>query len=316
MLDWVIKRVNAIGAQEGQGHAFRFLNQSQDPYKWTDKVPKDDPDFQGLLDNEEEEVIYPDISDELPGVELDEDKGAYQTVTNKPEDKLRDMAAVALNNMGINPNARLRAARQIAKDARERDGARGPAIVEADDNEIVNEITFDLPDAGLLAADQGTQLADNRDDTINIPIVPDDKGVGHCYPTQTRRSVVGNQPYDTYAPRMAFLQLGTTQAHRSVLEATRLPCMSKEEQMMATTLSTDLLKDTIDDTIHRNDLKMITTSEDEIKVWGYLMTQYNLMPGLKKFGTQGKTAAMKELTQLHVMDTWTAMDPAKLSIEE
>jgi hypothetical protein len=40
------------------------------------------------------------------------------------------------------------------------------------------------------------------------------------------------------------------------------------------------------------------------------------MPGLKKFGTQGKTAAIKELMQLHVMGTWTAMDPAKLSREE
>jgi hypothetical protein len=61
---------------------------------------------------------------------------------------------------------------------------------------------------------------------------------------------------------------------------------------------------------------MTTMSEDEIKVWGYLMTQYNIMPGLKKFGTRGKTAAIKELTQLHVLDTWTAMDPAKLSKEE
>jgi hypothetical protein len=125
---------------------------------------------------------------------------------------------------------------QIAEDARERAGARGLAIVEADDNEIVYEITFDLPDAGLPAADsKGAQLADNRDDTINIPIVPDNKGVRQHYPTQTHRSAVGNQPYDTYAPRMAFLKLGMTQAHRSVLEATHLLCMSKEEQMMAMT---------------------------------------------------------------------------------
>ena len=54
-------------------------------------------------------------------------------------------------------------------------------------------------------------------------------------------------------------------------------------------------------------------SEDEMKVWGCLMTQYNLKPGLRKFGEKGATAAMDELTQLHVMDTWTAMDPSKLS---
>ncbi len=60
--------------------------------------------------------------------------------------------------------------------------------------------------------------------------------------------------------------------------------MSKEEQMMVTTSSANLLKDTIDDTIHWNDPKMTMMSEDKIKVWGYLMTQYNLMPGLKKYG--------------------------------
>jgi hypothetical protein len=52
---------------------------------------------------------------------------------------------------------------------------------------------------------------------------------------------------------------------------------------------------------------MITTSEDELKVWGYIMTQYNLKPGLRKFGSKGQMVAVKELTQLHVMDTWTLM---------
>jgi hypothetical protein len=46
------------------------------------------------------------------------------------------------------------------------------------------------------------------------------------------------------------------------------------------------------------------------------MTQYNLKPGLKKLGKCGKTAAIKELMQLHVMDMWTAMDPTKLSREQ
>ncbi len=52
------------------------------------------------------------------------------------------MAATALNNAGIDPQDRLRAARVAA-------GRTGPTLVEAKDNEIVYEITFDLPDAGL-----------------------------------------------------------------------------------------------------------------------------------------------------------------------
>ncbi len=67
----------------------------------------------------------------------------------------------------------------------------------------------------------------------------------------------------------------------------------------------------VDDTVYQVDPEVHTTSEDEIAVWGYLMTQYNLKPGLRKFGEQGETAAISELTQLHVMDTWTVMDPTK-----
>jgi hypothetical protein len=46
------------------------------------------------------------------------------------------------------------------------------------------------------------------------------------------------------------------------------------------------------------------------------MTQYSLKPGLQKFGQRGADAAGKKLMQLHVMDTWTAMDPMKLTREE
>jgi hypothetical protein len=72
----------------------------------------------------------------------------------------------------------------------------------------------------------------------------------------------------------------------------------------------------IDDTKHTIDPELVTESEDKTKVWGYLMTQYNLKPGLRKFGEKGATAVMDELTQLNVMDTWTAMDPSKLSRED
>ncbi len=73
MPDRMIKRVNAISAQEGQGREFWFLNQRCELYEWTDEVPKDDPKFQGLL-NKKEGTVYPDISAKLPGVELEEEE--------------------------------------------------------------------------------------------------------------------------------------------------------------------------------------------------------------------------------------------------
>ncbi len=68
-------------------------------------------------------------------------------------------------------------------------------------------------------------------------------------------------------------------------------------------MSTIHLKPKVDKTIHRIDAELITKLEDEMKVWVYLMTQYNLKPGMRKFRARGTTAALDELTQLHVMDT-------------
>ncbi len=90
--------------------------------------------------------------------------------------------------------------------------------------------------------------------------------------------------------------------------------MPKGEQILGTT-SSSLEKPLIDDTIHRADDAMTTTLEDELKVWGYVMTQYNLKPGLRKSGNKGEMAAVN-MTQLHVMDTWRPMYADKLSREQ
>jgi hypothetical protein len=50
MPDRVIKQVNTIGEQEGQGQTFRFLNRRNEAREWTDEVPEDDNNFQGLLE--------------------------------------------------------------------------------------------------------------------------------------------------------------------------------------------------------------------------------------------------------------------------
>ncbi len=99
--------------QEKQGQEFRLLNRQKEPYDWTDEVPKDDPKFQGLL---EEPAQYPDILAELPGVELESKLEDDQVITDEPEPDFAALAAAALANAGIDPQDRLRSA-QAANNA-------------------------------------------------------------------------------------------------------------------------------------------------------------------------------------------------------
>jgi hypothetical protein len=162
MPDRIIRQVNEIGAREGQGRTFRFLDRHREPYSWTNKVPEDDADFQGLLKNEEE-AVYPDISAELPGVELETEEEDYAPVSDEPETDFRELAEVALHNVGINADdwvwtGRAAAARVAA------DGNR-PAVVEANEN------------TGLPAPAPTLPLGDNHDNTIIAPVIPDNTDI-------------------------------------------------------------------------------------------------------------------------------------------
>ncbi len=139
----VIKWVDTIGAQEAQGREFRFLNWNKDTFTWTDKVPADDPAFQGLL--KEEEAVYPNITVELPGVPLEEEVVDHWAVTDEDEPDVRVLMARALDSANIDPAAHLRAART----AKAQPVAPGPTLINADEDKIIYELTFDLPDAGL-----------------------------------------------------------------------------------------------------------------------------------------------------------------------
>ena len=238
MPDRVITRVNTISEREGQDRTFRFLNRCKEPFEWTDSVPEDDLEFQGLLMNEDE-APFLDISAELPGVELESEEHDFTPVTNEPEEDFCDLAEAALHNAGIDTNQRIRAAFDADTGQQAPAVIEAPAVNEPENVKYVYEVTFDLPDAGLpMANDPDLILVDPNDDTIIPAFVADDTddqpSTSRC-PTQARRSVIGNQPYDAYAPCVAFLQLGTKRAHRSVLEAAQLLQMSKEEKLFATT---------------------------------------------------------------------------------
>ena len=115
---------------------------------------------------------------------------------------------------------------------------------------------------------------------------------------------------------MAFTQLGEVRAHRSVLKAMKHAGATCKEQIHTSLHMPTKEPSHINDVMHIMDSTLETESKDELKVWAYIMTQCNLKPGLCKFGARGSAAAMKELTQLHIMDTWEVMNPMKLGQEE
>jgi hypothetical protein len=107
----IIKWVNKIGEHEKQGSNFCFLNRNKEEFDWMDKVPADNPTLQDfLIEDGEQEAIYPDAKADLPGVTLEDDfKDSPAAV---PDDKpgFWAMAARALENAGIDQDARLQAA--------------------------------------------------------------------------------------------------------------------------------------------------------------------------------------------------------------
>ena len=200
MPDRVLKRVNDIRLRKKQGRTFRFLNRRREPYEWTDAVPEDDPEFQGLLEDEEE-AAYPDISAEPPGVELESEETNFSIVTDDLEPDFKQLAAVALDNAGINPQDHLHAAQvahTVAEAARAAAAAafkhRGPALVEANQDEILYEITFDLPDAGLIRGNAvtlhppppapGANIIDMANNTVEF--LTDTKDTPDAIPTNRR----------------------------------------------------------------------------------------------------------------------------------
>ncbi len=192
------------------------------------------------------------------------------------------MAAAALNNAGIDPDVRIRAAnKNIGVNAK----PWSLAIVEAGQDKLVYEITFDLPDAGLAPGQNAVPTSANKFGSETHSSIasshesPEQRG----YPQQSCRSVVGHEPYDSYAPQIAFLQQGEVRARRSVFHAMKFTQMSKEERMHTTTSLQINSKPEVDCTQHITDPELVTESKDKMKVWGYLMTQYNLKPGLRKF---------------------------------
>jgi hypothetical protein len=172
-----------------------------------DTVPEDDPEFWGLL--KEVEGPYPNMSAKLLGVKLEsEEMDETPAIMEDPTPSFKDLTAHALDNAGINCEDMLRAAHNWVE--HEHLSNPGPAIIDANNDKIMYEVTFDLPDAGL----QGDNAVppDNAVEAAPNPLAvvathPDPIEIKpRRYPAQLCRSAMGHQPYDDHDPRVTFMQ--------------------------------------------------------------------------------------------------------------
>ncbi len=167
-------------------------------------------------------------------MELEHEEAKFTAITKEDEPDFWSFAAAALDNAGIDPNVRIQgASNHINNNADQR----GPSFIEADQDKIMYEITFDLPDAGLAPGQNTIPAGANKfgsDTHSSIKSLHHASPEQRQYPQQSCRSVVGHEPYDLYAPRIAFLQQGEIHARRSVLDAAEVTQMLKEERMHAT----------------------------------------------------------------------------------
>ncbi len=82
-------------------------------------------------------------------MELASKEDDYAAITEEPAADFQNLAAAALDNAGIDTVARLHNARDLADRAAASPCNPTAALVEADNDEIIYKITFDLLDTGL-----------------------------------------------------------------------------------------------------------------------------------------------------------------------
>ena len=71
MPDATVQRVDKIGTKQKVDRTLSFANCNKEYFAWADEIPKDDSEFQGLL---EDESPFPDVLAKLQGVQLESEE--------------------------------------------------------------------------------------------------------------------------------------------------------------------------------------------------------------------------------------------------
>ena len=322
----VKKQVDAMGERERQTKEWMFLDRNKEPFSWSNEVPDDDPQFQGLL---EDDAPYPNVPGDLPGMVVEEgtadDAGPVQ---GEPAPNEEQRAERALQNAGLRRGPdppRDEGASQIGPSQPPGlDNGVGEEEEEAEPDEDANG-----PDELVGAAAQDEQhlppgVAIVEDDELSIgadaeppnaamdepPLVPPNAAMDEPPLVQQDAEAVeaglpgvpGGAQIDPHADE----QLGGRRyPNRNRRRAARP--RDQEYQFFGrrenSPGSTDLPG-------------LDIANDDEGTVLAHLFAQFSLKQGLKKYGKRGEKSVNKELGALHDLEAWVPLDASKLTYQQ
>jgi hypothetical protein len=307
------------------GKGLNFADRNNSPYDFNNEEYDESPE--NLV--EPESAPYPDIPEELPGVETAEDYEGVTPALIEPEGELtqNQRAEIAARNSAIIP-------RQENRD--------GPELIEPDDdpedpdddddgevevlevpqNEAdVTTVDDDDDDADFedgadedgdddALQDQGAELQGQGAELEEATAEEEPLGRG-------RRRKVASQ-FLIYPGENVFAMYQDDAAEQRVDEymhsmISERSCAEVDSYLPAVfefIVTQFGVKSAID--------KARNGSSEEVKelMVQHCMSQYSLKAGLKKFGKKGEAAVTKELGQFHDLSVFVPVDGKKLSREE
>jgi hypothetical protein len=303
MPDSIIKKLDRWGRRDKQNGKLTFADRNNNPFGWDDEY-----ELKPLIEDNalepEPTAPFPDIPAELPGVDLEANVPAVvdpDPVPPDANDREAAACAAALENANFGPRE------QALLDNVRLAGVNAPPpppmqpvynihhnynvipheegeIEEGEEGEAIED-----------RADQDEVANDDEDppDLVNNPDSSDDED----YSDEEQEE--DTELDDDFVEEEEALEDAPVRT-RSGRES-RMPSRFADNYTLLAAADPEMT---------------LLVREDEIPYLGVVLLQMSLKQGLRVWGEKGEKSAMKEMKQLHDMDTFIPRDPKSLTREE
>ncbi|KAL7503775.1 hypothetical protein ACHAXN_001516 [Cyclotella atomus] len=314
MPDSVIKKLERLGKRDKQSGALTFANRHKVPFDWDEEYEHRPLTADNAVKPKPATLPYPDIPAEMPGI-LYESKMPEATLLPddpapiEPDEEAAAAAeaAAVLNNANLGPReANLLRGAKIAGVNRDDQQQAQPFyqhitnninVVPAENGEIAPRHHDDEPPPLARRGDE--ECADSSD------VEEDENYESEEVSEDSSSSDDDDSDRVEIVPEEEALE-DEPHGYRRSGRARRQPDWLGDWTMLSA--ASLLTANNGEDTIFMRD--------NETAYFGVLLMQMSLKQGLKVFGKKGEAGAMKEMQQLHDMETFSPWDPKSLTREE